>query len=307
MTAAEAMPPELALDEPPLTDTDLAVYFGDAEALAVEASLDFDAAAELLREAATDSPVHAAARWRIEADDQAEWAMRKLLVAEDEMRQLIAQRDEYVARIDAWLERCAKASARTVGYMTERLEDYGVRRREAGGSPTLHLPSGSVKTSSSRPAADVDDDDVVATWLETIDGRLPAEQAAKWAAAMDDAELTLDDVVQRKAKVYVGKFRKLVHVAERVVGSIVTTTLRCGHTITTTTTEVDAEGDHAVGELIPCTLCEPDPIEGPVSQPVASVEVEPATEPVVVGPDDEPIPGAVVKPGGIKPTVVPGG
>lgn len=307
------IPPDLAVDTPPMTDDDLAAYF---------AVMDAGPNAELVNGPDHVDPDHAAAiedaahvhGWRVEADDQAEWAMRKLALAQSELRVMVEQRDEYVARIDQWLDRTSRQTRRTIAYMTERLEDYGVRRRDAGGAATLSLPSGVVKTSKAEPKVEVLDDEQLAIHVQSlieVELAMPTgdpERPTPWADAYRAAGIeSLDDLVRWNPKVYVGPLRKLAAVADRRAGTTITTTLACGHTLVHTTNAVDDDGDHAVGELVPCSLCPHDPIDGPQDQPVASVDAVPLTELVAVGPDGEPLPGAGVDLGGITPKVVPGG
>ena len=199
MSAAE-LPnlPELALVDEPLTDDDLDRYFAMNEGTDQTMPL-------------ADDHARSVDGWRIEDDETADWALRKLAVAAVERQVLVEQADEYIARIRSWFDRVARKHERTMSFMENRLEDYGLRRREAGGAKTVELPSGVIRTSEAKPAAEVDDDEALAAYIEReTDGR--GDMA--WAEAIRAAGFDLDDMIQRTPKVYVGPLRKVVHVEE---------------------------------------------------------------------------------------------
>src|SRR5437879_3345394 len=88
-------------------------------------------------------------RWRVEDDNAAEWAMRKLAETSRLLRNLTEQRAEWVDRIDSWHRQAAKPLERREAFFTFHLEDYALRRREADPTKrTLVLPSGRVRTTS---------------------------------------------------------------------------------------------------------------------------------------------------------------
>lgn len=284
------LPPEFAVDDAPLSDDDLARYF-DADQLDPQD-----------RDTDEHDTAERIGGWRIEDDDQAEWALRKMLEAEDQLRVLNDQLESWLAPIKAWHDRTTKRPNATLSFFTERLEDYAVRRQQAGGPKTLPLPSGTLKVTESKPCAEVADDDELAAQLTTM---LESLESPAWTEALAKAELAMDDLVRVAAKVYVGPLRKLVTVGEVPDGNVLRETYSCGHwrSMDFSGTPEDVPG---VGESVECSLCEPDPIDGYPTVAVVEAEVMPRMRWAVLGPDGQELPGAVVNPGGLKPKVVLG-
>lgn len=300
------IPAELAVEAEPLSDDELARYFDVHEAFTSASGLP-----EHMRPQPSETE---AGRWRIESDDAAEWALRKLAMARDEAARLREQADEWAARIEHWFVQAAREHVRTEAFMRERLEDYGLRRRDAGGAATLNLPSGTIKTTSSQPAVEVVDDATLALVLETALGEPPRalsdEDAASyraWREAWDKLVADSDEpveLVKRTPKVYVGPLRKLVRVAELPTGQTRwVLSLSCEHEQIITTDDDDMGVE--LGDELPCSQCPGDPIDGAALSTLIAVEQQQLTELVAVGPDDEPVPGAGVKPGGVTATVKP--
>lgn len=284
------IPPELAVEVEPISDDDLDLYF-DVMATTPGDGAGGPPEADLALAESVD-------RWQIDSDDLAEWALRKLAVAQEEVARLEQQALEWQRRIDEWFAQAAAPHRRRIAWATERLEDYALRLREAGGIATLTLPSGVLKTTVTKPAIEVADDAEVASWLETIDDR---EKAALWDDAMEAAGLALDsdEFVKRTPKVYVGPLRKVARIDERVLEHVAVVALGCDHELRVLVNGPDDLSVPQPGELMPCPVCPQDSLEGDQRRPVAAVVVEPVLEYVVVGPDGEAIPGAQVRPGGV--------
>jgi hypothetical protein len=298
------IPPELAVDDEPFTDEELDTYF---------AVMDAGPNAELRPDGSADPDMadavevgHAVAGWRVEGDDRAEWALRKLAVSREEVSRLEQQAADWRRKIEAWFEQAAAPHRRRALWAIDVLEDYALRLREHGGPATLHLPSGTIKTTESKPAIEVVDDAEVASWLETIDGRLTPEQAALWDEAMEAAGLAIDsdEFVKRTPKVYVGPLRKVARIDERIVQHRARVVFGdCEHV---RMVELEAADDPALpvrGEVMACPICPQDSIDGDALRPVAEVELETVVALIVVGPDGLAIPGAQVRPGGVTPKV----
>ena len=284
------LPPELATDEPPLADEDLALFIEhgptDDEA--------FDHPEDYTEEAHRRARVQ---RWRVEDDDAAEWALRKMAVAGEELRRLREQADAWADRIQAWFDQAARTHARTVEVMEAKLADYGLRVREAGGPATITLPAGVIKTSSRSAAVEVEDDATVARYLDEV--LLPDAEQPAWLAAWHKATEGMDEpleVVKRTPKVYVGPLRKLVRVGEEDDGVDVRVSLACGHYQEFTTETVEDLGIPERGEVITCTVCPADSIDGDARVPVELVTMTLRKRPVAIGPDGEPVPGCTVRP-----------
>lgn len=315
------MPPELAVEREPMTDADLESYFdlegtspGDGTNDAPEADL---AAASFV------------SRWRIEDDEAAEWAMRKLAIATEDVTRLREQADEWGIRIARWFEQASRQPAKTASFMEERLEDYGIRIRLADPKvKTIPLPSGKIKTTGSEACAEVEDDEAAAEFLETLH-RFLAEQAAEdpddplaelvdpeaeerlhaWRQLLDEKGVELGDLVRRQAKVYVGPLRKLVTLGDYPTGQTQwTISLSCDHEQVVITDDGASEpAPPTLGEALTCLQCPSDPIEGAKVGTVVAVQSEALTATVVVGPDGQPVPGVTVKPASTTAKVVPGG
>lgn len=290
------IPADLAFDAPPLTDDDLEAYF------ALEDAQEAGTADE-----ATPVPEHPVGLFTITDLGLAEWAMRRKAAAEAEVAALAEQRDDWMRRIGEWFDQAARRPARTAAFMTERLEAFGLAERARNPKvATIPLPSGVIKTTASKPTAEVADDEAAAIHVQSqieVELAMPTgdpERPTPWADAYRAAGIgSLDALVRWTPKVYAGPLRSLVTVAERKVGVRVTVTLACGHTITYQR-PADDEGadDPVVGEFVECSVCEPDAIDGAKAWPVRDLADEDVMEPVVLGPDGEPIPGVVVRPGG---------
>lgn len=294
------IPPELALDDEPLTDTDLARYFDALQDAAGEAGVDAEQVAGWLAEQPGDQAPNRVARFRIEDDNAAEWAMRKLALAQAEVAQLQAQAQEWADRIQHWFVQAARPHADTLVYMEERLADYGLRRRQAGGSATLNLPSGAIKTTSSSRAVEVADDEAVAAYVREVLHGTDADRAAAWREAIEAAELAVEgDLVRTSHKVYVGPLRELARATEVQTGDYeLVVVLGCGHTHSSVIPQVDDLSIPVRGELVGCQGGCGSP------QPVASTITKARTHQVVLGPDGREVPGAQVREGGITAKVV---
>lgn len=150
------LPPELAEPEPG-DDVMLeqvvasAVDLADTDALPVA-----KAAAQM-----AESP----GRWHITDDGQAEWAMRHVVKATEELAQLQAQGFKWQARIQAWFDHRARPLQATVAFMTAHLERYAVEVREADPKrKTLVLPSGAVSTTGHSPKVDITNEPRAVVW-----------------------------------------------------------------------------------------------------------------------------------------------
>lgn len=269
-TADVPLPPELAVEVEPFTDWELGRY--------LEAVDDVDP---------TERPLPAdVAGYRITADDQAEWAGRKLALAAERVRVAREQAEEWIARIEHNFETATKADRASTEFFESLLADYGLRVRQAGGAATLHLPSVTVTTSHHQPAVKVDDDDIAADRLRAIfEMDLP-----------DYVDFDFDDLVKITRKVYVGPLRKLVRVAE-VDAKLWDweAILDCGHSL-----PGDPVGDPRDfiipdrGDVLPCPTCDPEDFGVLPMRAVATIVTRPRKRLVAVGPDGAEIPGLVV-------------
>lgn len=306
----DLLPPELAADAPPLTDTELDELFRWADDTADEHHQPWrDVLADCSPTPEVVTPhLSVLIRWRIEDDEAAEWAGRKMATAAENVKRAGEQRDAWVARITDWYDEVTKRDRYTVVAMEARLEDYGARVRAAGGPATLTLPSVTIKSTVTNPKAEVDDDEAVAVYIEAALSNDQGEpDKAAWMGALDGAGLDMRDLVKREAKVYVQPLRSLVQLGEVDDGQRAVVTLSCDHVVDMPVTGLDDLAIPSPGELGPCTVCPADPIDGPPQVHVTHVEVVEVKRPAVLGPDGREVPGTVVNPGGVTVKAKPRG
>lgn len=203
------MPPELAIEEAPLSDEVLARLdeaFGaadeDGAGPAQWAALfagadplenpDAPAAAHLIPDEARG--------WSITDDSAAEWAMRHVAQIDTDVQALIARRDEWARRIDGWFDHGSGLLLRRRAFFVAHLIDYGARRRAADpkAAKTLTLPSGRITSRDVKPTVKVVDDEALAAWL----------RERELLTAPDGT-----DLVEVKTKVFVVPLRKVIQPA----------------------------------------------------------------------------------------------
>lgn len=115
--------------------------------------------------------------WQIEDDATAEWALRMLLPARQELHDLEAQLAEWTEQLDAWMAGASAEALRRAQFFTHHLTDYALRRREATGQASVKLPSGTLATRRPEaPKVVVDDEPGLALWLQenAPEDKLPA-------------------------------------------------------------------------------------------------------------------------------------
>ena len=105
------------------------------------------------------------ARWFIDSDVLASWAMRKLAALRMAQRRDDAISAAEYERIDRWFSRRYKARERDVEFFMRHLEDYG-RRQRAAGRKSLSLPTGTVRTREVRGSLVVTNADAAVAWAE---------------------------------------------------------------------------------------------------------------------------------------------
>ena len=146
----ELLPATLAMnsDEP----------FGDEELDALLAE-QWAANAEL----AEDAP----RPWSVDSLESAEWAMRKLAVAADQISALSAQRDEWIGKIEQWHREVTAPIAGRYAFFEGRLKMWAIDRRDVDGIVTSKLPSGVVATRRAKnPSPYIVDESLLIAWLD---------------------------------------------------------------------------------------------------------------------------------------------
>lgn len=213
--ADDPLPPELAVDEEPLS----------------EPAIDFHAGVGA-EEAEPLRP-----RWDVADDDVAEWALRKLGNAQRAEAQLRTQRDAWTDRISHWFDQASRPHAQRAAFFEGALKDYLRRRREA--DPKLNsipLPSGRVASKAEPAKVVVAHEATVLDWIEDV---LDREQR--------------ETVVRREVKV--SELRKLVEIQREVLGTRYLLELECGHTQAwgTVLDETEAPDLGDAIQCFPCT------------------------------------------------------
>lgn len=206
------LPPELAMNTPPLTDDDLAAVVA------------WDLSAEEQRQL-EDLPEHIV-RWRPEDDGAAEWAMRHLVAVGLELDELNEQAGEWLEQIQRWLDHRAKPLRAKQRFFVGHLERYGLDYRERTKKATVTLPSGKVRTTEYQRTIKVEDHDTLAEWVRE---NLEEDEAAK--------------VVQVKTTVLVSELKGAAAITDRVVSTFVALSCDCTATL---------DGMVDVGELVTC-------------------------------------------------------
>lgn len=232
------LPTELAAPQPG-DDAWLAQVVDYATNLADELGLDGAEAGTQLAEAAAAgeadySMPERARRWTVTDNGSAEWALRHVAVADDELRTLRAQTVEWASRIGTWFDQAAKPLLATKGFMEAHLERYALQRREANPkAKTLSLPAGKVQTSYTAAKVEIADDDAVVAWAEQVG--------------------LADEVLRVKKEPKVSLLREHVTIGPWYVG--VRVELSCGHSHAWADGPVEppeAEADYG------CTTCGPE-------------------------------------------------
>lgn len=242
-----------------------------------------DDALDALADAVLPPELAPVARFAIDSDDLAEWAMAHVAEAAANRAQIVAQRDAYVERIERW---CADMTARLdrrAEFFEARLIEYAAARRaeDPKNNKTLRLPSGVVKSTEAQPKPDV----------------APAghRDVAEWARTAIPDDEARAEVVQETVKVALVEFRKHVRIAERVVGWNVE--LECGHTVF----QQDEPDENT--PWLGCVGCS-DPVTGDLGRR-KPLTAQARTIQVVVDAAGRPVPGTLVRPGGLSFKVVP--
>lgn len=122
-------------------------------------------------------------QWRIDSDDAANWALRRIAQAEQSIR----KREEFVHReIDRlihWKEKADEADRRVIEYFSAHLRTYFEQLRESGlNRNSYRLPAGTIGTRKT-PAKFIRDTERLVEWAEKTDPSLVrVKKEPDWAA-----------------------------------------------------------------------------------------------------------------------------
>lgn len=215
MTDRPAIPAEL-MDDQPVPDAQLdllaelaAAFPGTVHALAAEAErfdpeapvdelmhrLQSPAAVDAVRSIAADAP--AVVAFAVTDRPLAEWALRKLQAVEavrKERRELAAT---WKAEVDRWLADELRPLDARYTFLEGHLLRYGRQVREADGTATIKLPSGTLASTGHKAKPAIQDQDEVLAWAEAL------------PEAIRDGEAS---PIKRTAEVQISRLAKLVKV-----------------------------------------------------------------------------------------------
>ena len=133
-------------------------------------------------------------RFEITNDEQAAWAMRKLLAFRKKMAENEAIADAERTRIDAWLHRVNEKFAPDVAYFEAILTRYAQQQRTAEDRKSIETPYGSVKSRATQDKFKVIDEDEFFKWAEEnlpdaiAVKRTPSLTALKKAVTVESTE-----------------------------------------------------------------------------------------------------------------------
>lgn len=105
------------------------------------------------------------ARWVPPDDRAAEWAMRKLADAQDEIERHDMLLAGYIDEIRKWHATATARARRTAARMEGALAEYALAERAENNRRTIHLPSGDITTRPAGGRPEVVDPVVVASFL----------------------------------------------------------------------------------------------------------------------------------------------
>lgn len=105
-------------------------------------------------------------RWRVDSDERADYALRRVELADEEAERIRAHAAEQIAQITAWAGKMTKAQEDTRAFFLGSAIDYARRRRMADDSfRTLPLPCGWRLTAhDGRAGVDKVDEEAFCAW-----------------------------------------------------------------------------------------------------------------------------------------------
>lgn len=277
--ADDLIPPELTVEVEPFGLDELDDFLATPAPAPDEATPDDEPA----------GPVASFVRDGIEDDDDAEWAMAHVaaIVANEAM--LAEQTTARIARIQRHHDAAAKRLVARREFFTAALLAYARKfhERDPKRNKTLHLPSGTVRSTTSQPKVALDPsrtEDLI-SWVD---------------AKYRDDKATRDALVKTTRTPMVSELRKVTEVRRIPVATAAT--LQCGHLVEFPLVDDDGAAVALPDEAM-CIECEADPITGPPMRTV--VAVEPVVEPVACDHSGVPVPGTQVAPQTTTYTVAP--
>ena len=109
--------------------------------------------------------------FRVDDDQKADWALRKLAVIRRKQAENQAIHDAEVARISEWLSTVNTALDRDSAYFEAVLTPYALQER-LNGRKTLVLPHGGIKTTAGQSKVEIESDEGFIEWATKNDTSL---------------------------------------------------------------------------------------------------------------------------------------
>lgn len=153
---------------PPHTDAD-APFTWDEIVEAINYEPPIGVAAEMEAQAQQEHARERAERfdkYRIPDRRIAEWALNLYLTVLARQTERERDRDEWIERQRRSFEQDNRQDAATLARFEGFLARWGIEQREITGNATITLPSGDIATTESRDTPTIDNDDVLAAWVE---------------------------------------------------------------------------------------------------------------------------------------------
>ena len=135
--------------------------------------------------------------FRVDSDELAQWAFRKLKIAQQRIDDIAQQSKDERAKIDNWEALVSKSPLRDITFFENQLKDYAAKVRD-GGRKTLVLPDGEVHSRSIPAKAAVSDKDVALKWChENRPEWIREKEELNLAALKDEVEFNGDLVIDK--------------------------------------------------------------------------------------------------------------
>lgn len=136
-------------------------------------------------------------RFRIQDDNQADWALRKIARARQDMKEAEEMAAMEIEKINRWLDGQRDESLRTERFFTALLQEYYEPRFMTNpDKKTYKLPSGKVQRRTQQPLFDRDNEALLA-WLKQrgMTDYIEVKETPKWGELKQQVQVVGEHVV----------------------------------------------------------------------------------------------------------------
>jgi len=136
-------------------------------------------------------------RFRIQNDNQADWALRKIARARQDMKEAEETAAMEIEKINRWLDGQREESLRTERFFTALLQEYYEPRFMTNpDKKTYKLPSGKVQRRTQQPQFDRDNEALLA-WLKQreMTDYIEVKETPKWGELKQQVQVVGEHVV----------------------------------------------------------------------------------------------------------------